>query len=74
MCDVFLCFCHFPIWCPGSGGLIVSISDLLPFSLLSKLDFKKKKTYCPLLPSCTRSINDRHMQETLSIMIRLSAD
>ena len=17
--DVFLCFCHFPIWCPGSG-------------------------------------------------------
>ena len=19
VCDVFLCFCHFPIWCPGSG-------------------------------------------------------
>ena len=17
VCDVFLCFCHFPIWCPG---------------------------------------------------------
>ena len=17
--DVFLCFCHFPMWCPGSG-------------------------------------------------------
>ena len=19
ICDVFLCFCHLPIWCPGSG-------------------------------------------------------
>ena len=19
VCDVFLCFCQFPIWCPGSG-------------------------------------------------------
>ena len=19
VCDVLLCFCHFPIWCPGSG-------------------------------------------------------
>ena len=19
VCDVFLCFCHFPMWCPGSG-------------------------------------------------------
>ena len=19
ICDVFLCFCHFPMWCPGSG-------------------------------------------------------
>ena len=19
VCDVFLCFCHFPIWCSGSG-------------------------------------------------------
>ena len=18
VCDVFLCFCHFPMWCPGS--------------------------------------------------------
>ena len=29
VCDVFLCFCHFPIWCPGPGVvymyLIVSI-------------------------------------------------
>ena len=30
MRDVLLCFCHFPVWCPGSGViyLIVSISDL----------------------------------------------
>ena len=19
VCDVFLCFCHFHVWCPGSG-------------------------------------------------------
>ena len=19
VCEVFLCYCHFPIWCPGSG-------------------------------------------------------
>ena len=29
MCDVLLCFCHFPMWCPWPGWyLIVSISDL----------------------------------------------
>ena len=22
VCDVFLCFCHFPIWCPGSGVVL----------------------------------------------------
>ena len=28
-CDVFLCFCHFPIWCPGSGAVLDCIdSDL----------------------------------------------
>ena len=25
VCDVFLCFCHFPIWCPGSGVVFDSI-------------------------------------------------
>ena len=24
--DVFLCFCHFPIWCPGSG-VVFDCSD-----------------------------------------------
>ena len=29
VCDVFLCFCHFPMWCPGQlWHLIVSIPDL----------------------------------------------
>ena len=29
MCDVFLCFCHFPIWCLGKVYyLIVSIPDI----------------------------------------------
>ena len=22
VCYVLLCFCHFLIWCPGSGGLL----------------------------------------------------
>ena len=22
VCDVFLCFCHFPTWCPGSGVVL----------------------------------------------------
>ena len=22
VCDVFLCFCHFPMWCPGSGVVL----------------------------------------------------
>ena len=37
VCDVFLCICHFPIWCPGwVRWLIVSIPDLclLPYLLL----------------------------------------
>ena len=25
VCDVFCVFCHFPMWCPGSGVSIVSI-------------------------------------------------
>ena len=30
VCDVFLRFCHFPIWCPWSGvGLGISIPDIL---------------------------------------------
>ena len=27
VCDVFLCFCHFPIWCPGSGVVLDSINS-----------------------------------------------
>ena len=23
VCDVFLCFCHFPMWCPGSGVVLL---------------------------------------------------
>ena len=33
--DVFLCFCHFPMWCPGSGVVFDFIdSGSLPSSLL----------------------------------------
>ena len=27
VCDVFLCFCHFPIWCPESGVVLDSINS-----------------------------------------------
>ena len=27
VCDVFLCFCHFPMWCPGSGVLFECINS-----------------------------------------------
>ena len=33
--DVYLCFCHFPIWCLGSGVVLVCIDPwYLPSSLL----------------------------------------
>ena len=29
VCAVFLCACHFPMWCPGSGVVLdLSIPDL----------------------------------------------
>ena len=34
VCDVFLCFCHFPTWCPGSGVVLDCID---PWSLPSFL-------------------------------------
>ena len=27
VCDVFLCFCHFPIWCLGSGVVLDCIDS-----------------------------------------------
>ena len=33
--DVFFCFCHFPMWCPGSGVFLDCINSCsLPSSLL----------------------------------------
>ena len=35
VCDVFLCFCHFPMWCPGSGMVLDCIDNgYLPSYLL----------------------------------------
>ena len=33
VCDVFLCFCHFPIWCPGSGVLLDSMDSWCLYGL-----------------------------------------
>ena len=27
VCDVFLCFCHLPMWCPGSGAVLECIDS-----------------------------------------------
>ena len=38
VCDVFLCFCDFPIWCPGSGVVFICIDSWpLPSFLLWKV-------------------------------------
>ena len=38
LCDVFLCFCHFPIWCSGSGVVLDCIDSWsLPSFLLWKV-------------------------------------
>ena len=39
-CDVFLCFCHFPIWWPSSGVVLVIFADSwsLPSSLLYNIN------------------------------------
>ena len=27
VCEVLLCFCHFPMWCPGSGAVLDCIDS-----------------------------------------------
>ena len=27
VCDILLCFCHFPVWCPGSGVVLDCIDS-----------------------------------------------
>ena len=48
VCDVFLCFCHFPMWCPGTGVVLDCIdSRFLPSSLLclaqTELNYKLER-------------------------------
>ena len=35
VCNVLLCFCHFPMWCPGSGVVLECIDSF--FLTLQKL-------------------------------------
>ena len=42
VCDVLLCFCHFPIWCPGSGVML----DCLDSDLCIFLTFILESTEC----------------------------
>ena len=44
MCDVFLCFCHFPIWCPGLGVVFDCIDS---WSLPSFLFWKVLDKHAP---------------------------
>ena len=42
VCDVKLCFCHFPMWHPGSGVVLDSI-DSYNFCHFSYFHIKEKK-------------------------------
>ena len=35
VCDYLLCFCHFPLWCPGSGVVLdcIDFRSLPPYLL-----------------------------------------
>ena len=46
VCDVFLCFCHFPIWCSGSGVVFDCIDS---WSLPSFLDCNTTTKMCVCL-------------------------
>ena len=43
VCDVFLCFCHFPTWCPGSGVVFDCINSW--YFLSSLLEILMKLLY-----------------------------
>ena len=36
VCDVLLCICHFPIWCPGSG--VIPDLCLSPYFVVNHLN------------------------------------
>ena len=46
VCYVLMCFCHFPMWCPGSG-VILDCPDLclLTYFHLKKMIVKEKQCY-----------------------------
>ena len=54
VCDVFLCFCHFPMWCPGSGVVLGCIDS---WSLYSTL-------------LCLHYCNSEHIFSTLKLQTR----
>ena len=43
VCDVFLCYCHFPIWCPGPRVEFDCNVSLLPYFDLPR-SFKLKSS------------------------------
>ena len=47
VCDVSLCFCHFPIWYPGSGVVLDCIDSrsLSPFVLCIMMHFCRKNLF-----------------------------
>ena len=40
----FVVFCHFPVWCPGSGEVLLIFDSLL--TLLYKQNFREKQKHC----------------------------
>ena len=65
VCGVLLCFCRFPMWCPGSGVVLdcIDSGSLPPYLLpMRKLHFQKKinkVTSCGIRKQGKRAINFR---------------
>ena len=50
VCEVFMCFCHVPIRCPGSGVVLDCIDSWSsPSSLLFLLTRARNTVYCAIL-------------------------
>ena len=60
VCGVLLCFCHFPVWCPGSGVVI----DCIDF--LSLPPFLQCSVKAVFLRHLTHNISNRPTQVLLS--------
>ena len=50
VCDIFLCFCHFPMWCPGPGVVLDCIDTrYLPYSYFACKQAGSRPTFSRIM-------------------------